>query len=199
MYLINRVPSRIVQFQTPLEALTSHHEVPSVLRIPPRVFGCIAFFQNHAHQRSKLDPCALKCVFVGYSSSQKGYKSYHPPSRKFYVTMDLTFQEGTPYYLPSPSFQGERQLIEEKSDKDPSFLPWQSIPNKMAIERHHPEVNLIMQRSIPGRSTRTWQSWRSITTQWSIDYAPFSYSARPIDSWGKTWGNFRYWWHCLWF
>lgn len=77
VYLINRVPSRIVQFQTPLEALTSHHEVPSVLHIPP---GCIAFFQNHAHQRSKLDPCALKCVFVGHSSSQKGYKSYHPPS-----------------------------------------------------------------------------------------------------------------------
>lgn len=127
VYLINRVPSRIVQFQTPLEALTSHHEVPSVLHIPP---GCIAFFQNHAHQRSKLDPCALKCVFVGHSSSQKGYKSYHPPSRKFYVTMDLTFQEDTPYYLPSPSFQGERQLIEEKSDKDPSFLPMTIDPQQ---------------------------------------------------------------------
>lgn len=46
------------------------------------------------------------------------------------MTMDLTFQEDTPYYLPSPSFQGERQLIEEKSDKDPSFLPMTIDPQQ---------------------------------------------------------------------
>ena len=41
---------------------------------------------------------ALKCVFLGYSSIQKGYKCYDPISQKLYVSLDVTFFEHTPYY-----------------------------------------------------------------------------------------------------
>ena len=63
-----------------------------------RVFGCVAFVHIHLPQRSKLDPRALKCVFLGYSSTQKGYKCYHPPTRQYYVSADVTFAELTPYF-----------------------------------------------------------------------------------------------------
>ncbi|KAI5343751.1 hypothetical protein L3X38_011627 [Prunus dulcis] len=76
---------------------------------PPKVFGCVAYVHVYSHQRSKLDPCALRCVFIGYSSSQKVYKCYHPPTQKVHVTLDVTFHEEVPYYVsPSSPIQGER-------------------------------------------------------------------------------------------
>ena len=40
----------------------------------------------------------MKCVFVGYSSTQKGYKSWDPIGKKLFVSMDVTFCEFEPYY-----------------------------------------------------------------------------------------------------
>ena len=65
------------------------------------VFGCTCFVRDHNPARGKLDPRALKCVFVGYSPTQKWYKCYHPPSRKLFVYMDVTFFESQPYFSSS--------------------------------------------------------------------------------------------------
>ena len=35
----------------------------------------------------------MKCVFVGYITTQKGYKAYHPSTKRFFVSMDVTFHE----------------------------------------------------------------------------------------------------------
>ena len=46
----------------------------------------------------KLDPRAVKCVFVGYSATQKGYVCWSPVERRLFVSMDVTFRESEPYY-----------------------------------------------------------------------------------------------------
>ena len=46
----------------------------------------------------KLDPQAVKCVFVGYASTQKGYKCWDPIGKRLFVSMDVTFREEEPYY-----------------------------------------------------------------------------------------------------
>ena len=74
--------------------------------LPPKVFGCSAFVHIHQKNRTKLDPKSVKCIFLGYSTNQKGYKCYSPRNKKMYNSMDVTFFGGQPYY-PKPEIQGE--------------------------------------------------------------------------------------------
>ena len=39
-----------------------------------KIFCCIAYVHVPDELRSKLDPKAEKCIFIGYSLQQKGYK-----------------------------------------------------------------------------------------------------------------------------
>ncbi|KAA0038338.1 Beta-galactosidase [Cucumis melo var. makuwa] len=87
-HLINRMPSRILHLQTPLECLKESY--PST---------------RHVSKVTKFTPRAQACVFVGYPPHQRGYKCFHPPSRKYFVTMDVTFCEDRPYFsLTQESF-----------------------------------------------------------------------------------------------
>ncbi|MCO5564483.1 hypothetical protein L7F22_018144 [Adiantum nelumboides] len=43
-----------------------------------KVFGCFAYVHVPDELWIKLDPKAKKCVFIGYSIEQKGYKCYNP-------------------------------------------------------------------------------------------------------------------------
>ena len=97
-YLINRLPTRVLGKKSPVELLT---QSSPLFPIPPRVFGCVSFVHNQSLTRKKLDPRALKCIFLGYSPTQKGYKCYHPPSRKWFVSIDVTFDEHSSYIQPS--------------------------------------------------------------------------------------------------
>ena len=81
-YLINRMPSRVLNFSTPLHVLK--HLFPHIRLysdLPLKVFGCIVFVHK-SKVTSKLDLKAEKCVFIGYSPSQKGYKCYNPDTKK---------------------------------------------------------------------------------------------------------------------
>ena len=104
-FLINRMPSSVLQFRTPLTFLPGSSRVSS---LPPKVFGCVCFVHAPKHPGGKLDPKARKCIFLGYSPSPKGYKCYDPQSRTTYVSMDVTFWETESFYsLPTTSLQGE--------------------------------------------------------------------------------------------
>ena len=65
VYLINCVPSRVLDFQTPFDVLQKHVYPISVSKLPPEVFGCVAYVHLYSHKRSKLDACVLRCVFIG--------------------------------------------------------------------------------------------------------------------------------------
>nr|CAN65321.1 hypothetical protein VITISV_028038 [Vitis vinifera] len=106
-YLINRVPSNSIDFQTPLQAFTNVVVAPYVTNLPPRVFGCVAFVHLHKHQRTKLTSRALQCVFVGYALHKKGYRCYHPPTRRMFITMDVVFHEDSMYFSSESELQGE--------------------------------------------------------------------------------------------
>ena len=63
-FLVNRLPSAALGGAIPVQRLVSDVELFS---LPPQVFGCTTFVQDHTPGLSKLTPRALKGVFVGYS------------------------------------------------------------------------------------------------------------------------------------
>jgi len=94
IYLINRLPSRVLDFKSPLEVL----QVTSPKLAHLKVFGCSCFVYLPSTKRDKLDSRAVKCIFLGYSQTQKGYRFYDPLQKKMYVSRDVRFSKDTLYY-----------------------------------------------------------------------------------------------------
>ena len=101
VHLLNHMPTKVLQFQTPLKVFSDHVSLPTVLMIPPRIFGCVTFIHIHKNQRTKLDPCVVRCLFLGYGVHKKGYRCYDPIGKRTYITMDVTFLESEKKF-PSP-------------------------------------------------------------------------------------------------
>ena len=69
--------------KNPINVLKCHFPSVNVFgSLPLIICGCVAFIHIHSRERSKLDPRALKCIFLGYSPTQKGYKCFHLPTKK---------------------------------------------------------------------------------------------------------------------
>ena len=70
-YLTNRLPTKAMAFQTPLDTLKNHTSIPSSHSLPPRVFGCVVYLHIPKCVRTKLEPRTIKCVFLGYGLLKK--------------------------------------------------------------------------------------------------------------------------------
>ncbi|KAJ4737614.1 Transposon Ty1-H Gag-Pol polyprotein [Rhynchospora pubera] len=92
--LINRMPSRVLEWKSPCEMLKGDNA--GIL--PLKVFGCVCFVKDNRPSVGKLDPRAVKCIFVGYSATQKGYVCWSPVEKRLFVSMDVHFREFEPYY-----------------------------------------------------------------------------------------------------
>lgn len=100
-YLINRMPSRVINFLTPRQKLLELFPTTHLIsELPLKTFGCVAYVLIPSHQRGKLDRRSHRCIFLGYSGTQKGYKCYCPITRKVFVALDIHFDEQHSYYLP---------------------------------------------------------------------------------------------------
>jgi len=105
-YLINRMPTKVLDYKTPLSVFkNTFHASKLTTDLPLRVFECSAFVHIHSQNRGKLDSRARKCIFVGYALNQRGYKCYDVSSKKMFVIMDVTFFESQLFF--STHFQGE--------------------------------------------------------------------------------------------
>ncbi|GKE82548.1 retrovirus-related pol polyprotein from transposon TNT 1-94, partial [Tanacetum coccineum] len=94
-FLINRMPSAVLGRNYPYSVLfPTKHLFP----IDPKIFGSTCFVQDTQPNITKLDPKSLKCVFLGYSRIQKGYRCYSPQLHLYLVSRDVTFHEDLPYF-----------------------------------------------------------------------------------------------------
>ena len=93
-YLINRTPTKVINDLSPFEVLNKTN--PSLDHL--RVFGCLCFMMIPGELRNTLDAKSSKAMFIGYSSTQKGYKCYDPESRRVLVSRAVKFVESKEYY-----------------------------------------------------------------------------------------------------
>jgi len=70
VYLLNRHPSSSTLSGIPHHLL--YHKMPDFSSL--RVFGCLCYPNLSAMKPHKLAPRSSTCVFLGYPSSQKGYR-----------------------------------------------------------------------------------------------------------------------------
>ena len=98
VYIMNRTPTTAVHGMMPKEKYTGKRLDSSHLK----VFGCIAYVHIPNERRTKLDPPkAEKCIFIGYSLQQKGYRCYNPSTRRMQVSRDVVFDEMSCWYGPA--------------------------------------------------------------------------------------------------
>jgi len=91
-YLKNRTPTRGLEhvtreFHRPFEGWFGR--APDLGHL--RVWGCVAMVHVPAEKTKKLDGRSEKCVFVGYSLTEKQYKVYNPVTRRMSFTRYVVF------------------------------------------------------------------------------------------------------------
>ncbi|KAL2251745.1 UNVERIFIED_CONTAM: Retrovirus-related Pol polyprotein from transposon TNT 1-94 [Sesamum indicum] len=104
-HLINMSPSVPLLGKTPEHAWNGR--IPDLSAL--RVFGCAAFVHQSV---DKLEPRAIKCVFIGYPMGVKGYRLWvrSKPGFKVLISRDVTFNENE-----MPCLEKTQTLEKEKT------------------------------------------------------------------------------------
>ncbi|CAM8962825.1 unnamed protein product [Rhodiola kirilowii] len=88
-YIINRLPSSVLNGLTPFEVLfkrkLDYQHMGS--------FGCLCYMTNILPGKSKLESSVISCIFIGYAFNQKGYKVFDLNNHVTYVSRDVRFVE----------------------------------------------------------------------------------------------------------
>lgn len=81
--------------------LYSLYLVKDMSALLTRVIGCTCFVWELTFGLDKLSPRPIKCLSVGYSRIQKGFRCYNLVSRKYFVYVDVFKLD--PYFASSLS------------------------------------------------------------------------------------------------
>ncbi|KHN17953.1 Retrovirus-related Pol polyprotein from transposon TNT 1-94 [Glycine soja] len=88
-YLINRLPTPILGYQSPYSKLLNispdYHKL--------KCFGCLCFPWIKPYANHKLAPKSAMCVFVGYSADQHAYLCLDPTTGRIYTSRHVKFVE----------------------------------------------------------------------------------------------------------
>uniref|UniRef100_A0A803Q711 Polyprotein n=1 Tax=Cannabis sativa TaxID=3483 RepID=A0A803Q711_CANSA len=96
-YVINRLPTQVINNNTPLNKLFHKQPDYSILK----VFGCACYPNTRPYNKNKLEFRSEKCTFIGYSLKHKGYKCL-ANSGRIYISRDVIFDEFTfPFFTQS--------------------------------------------------------------------------------------------------
>lgn len=90
-YVINRSPTKALDYKTPYEQWSG--KKPNIKNM--RIFGCEAMVHVPKEKRLKWDSKAVKMLFVGYCEYTKGYRFYDKNKKQIYKSRDAIFLEHT--------------------------------------------------------------------------------------------------------
>ncbi|MCO5561122.1 hypothetical protein L7F22_014743 [Adiantum nelumboides] len=97
VHIMNQTPTAAIHEISPYERLYGIKPTVSYMK----VFGYVCYVHVPNEARKKMEPKAVKCIFLGYPVEKKGYNCYDPTTRQVYVSRDVRFCEHEPWYKPS--------------------------------------------------------------------------------------------------
>lgn len=89
IYLLNRLPTRVLSGMTPYEAWKG--KKPNLEHI--RLFGCLAYMKIPQVHVKKLDDRSKAVVYLGKEPGTKASRLYDPIAGRLHVSRDVTYQE----------------------------------------------------------------------------------------------------------
>jgi hypothetical protein len=89
IYLINRLPTTMLNDQSPFHVLLKQIPNYSLLR----TFGCACYPLLRPYINHKLMFQSKQCIFLGYSSNHKGYRCLDPLTNRVYLSRHVVFDE----------------------------------------------------------------------------------------------------------
>ena len=88
-YVVNQVPSTVIELKTLIEMWTGKPVDYSKLHI----FGSLMYVMFNAQETTKLDAKCQNCLFLGYAEGVKGYHLWDPIAHKVVISKDIIFME----------------------------------------------------------------------------------------------------------
>ena len=89
VYILNRVPTRVLKGETPYEAWKG--DKPNLGFV--KNFGCIAHMKVPREYVQKLDDRSKKMVYLGKELGSKAYRLFDPLTGRLNVSRDVVFEE----------------------------------------------------------------------------------------------------------
>lgn len=89
VFLINRLPSPLLNNKSPYELLLKKQPDYSSLK----VFGCLCYVSTHLKDRHKFSKRADSCVFLGYATGYKGYRVLVLDTNIISISRNVVFHE----------------------------------------------------------------------------------------------------------
>ncbi|XP_028779846.1 uncharacterized protein LOC114736223 [Neltuma alba] len=201
-FLVNRLPSKILKFQTPYEIV--YGKIADYTNL--RAFGCLAYAIDLVNV-DKFKPRSLPCVFLGYPNNQKGFVLLNLHNRDIFVGRHVNFIENKFPFKDAMSMNqgGVSKYFREMFMFDPKDTPItleinkgndskteynQQRNNDVCVEDNtSPSVESQSQNHAAQPSTRPTKDKRPPI--WAQDYICNLVSTRPNNNQiGK--GNCRY-------
>lgn len=117
VFLINRLPTPVLDFKSPYSLLYGKSHMYNLLK----TFGCLCFPYLRPYNDHKLQFRSKECVFLGYSSYHKGYLCLDHSSGRLFVSRHVIFNE---YAFPFRSCVSQPSLKQTSPDY---FFPLGSL------------------------------------------------------------------------
>ncbi|RVW64783.1 Retrovirus-related Pol polyprotein from transposon TNT 1-94 [Vitis vinifera] len=132
-YLINCMPSSVLHDQIPHSLLFPDQPL---YFLPPRVFGCTCFVHILTPGQNKLSAKAMKCLFLGYSRLQKGYRCYSLETHRYFISADVTFFEDSPFFSTTSESLPVSEVLPIPIVSPPDAMP----PRPLQVYHRRPRV-----------------------------------------------------------
>ncbi|RVW69943.1 Retrovirus-related Pol polyprotein from transposon TNT 1-94 [Vitis vinifera] len=120
---------------------TAHSSLPSfpyqpLYFLPPRVFGCTCFVHILTPGQDKLSAKAMKCLFLGYSRLQKGYRCYSLETHRYFISADVTFFEDSPFFSTTSESLPVSEVLPIPIVSPPEAMP----PRPLQVYHRRPRI-----------------------------------------------------------